>query len=64
MDASRHIARGIVDRTRGARVVLLDEMMESMEVPRLMRQGKLPGLQWLHILGTEQSLSNAINPSG
>ncbi|CAL1160970.1 unnamed protein product [Cladocopium goreaui] len=32
LDASQHIARGIVDRTRGARVVLLDEMMESMEV--------------------------------
>lgn len=32
LDASHHIARGIVDRTRGARVVLLDEMMESMEV--------------------------------
>ena len=32
LDASRHVARGIVDRTRGARVVLLDEMAESMDV--------------------------------
>ncbi|CAK9033466.1 Polycystin-2 [Durusdinium trenchii] len=33
LDASRHVARGIVERTRGARVVLLDEMSESMDVP-------------------------------
>eukprot|EP00913_Durusdinium_trenchii_P021487 g20194.t1 len=32
LDASRHVARGIVERTRGARVVLLDEMSESMDV--------------------------------
>ena len=32
LDASRHVARGIVERTRGARAVLLDEMSESMDV--------------------------------
>ena len=36
LDASRHVARGIVERTRGARVVLLDEMSESM-APRRFR---------------------------
>lgn len=32
LDATRHIASGIVERTRGARKVLLAEMSESMEV--------------------------------
>mmetsp|Transcript_30472 Transcript_30472/g.70259 ORF Transcript_30472/g.70259 Transcript_30472/m.70259 type:complete len:749 (-) Transcript_30472:163-2409(-) len=32
IDATRHIANGIVERTRGARGVLLNEMQESMEV--------------------------------
>eukprot|EP00439_Symbiodinium_sp_Y106_P074710 s1139_g14.t1 len=32
IDATRHIANGIVERTRGARGVLLHEMQESMEV--------------------------------
>lgn len=32
LDASRHVARSIVERTRGARGVLLEEMTESMDV--------------------------------
>ena len=41
LDAARHIARGVADRTRGARTVLLDEMTESMEVPRISDSGKM-----------------------
>ncbi|CAJ1349115.1 unnamed protein product [Effrenium voratum] len=32
IDATRHIAHGVVERSRGARGVLLNEMAESMEV--------------------------------